>query len=83
MLFIAVQGRATFTSPSMRLQAVKNLVVAKLPDYSCQADCNLRRLKLTKQPVALRLSVLYQSRDIAIKTPVFLDFFQSQLGRQS
>jgi DNA-binding transcriptional LysR family regulator len=83
-LSVAVQGRATFTSPSMRLQAVKqNLGVAKLPDYSCQADCDLQRLKLTKQPVALQLSVLYQSRDIPIKTRVFLDFFQSQLGRLS
>jgi DNA-binding transcriptional LysR family regulator len=81
---VAVQGRATFTSPTMRLQAVKqNLGVAKLPDYSCQATCDLQRLKLTKQPVALQLSVLYQSRDIPVKTRVFLDFFQSQLGRLS
>ena len=84
VLAVAVQGRATFTSPSMRLQAVKqNLGVAKLPDYSCQGSCDLQRLRLTKQPVALQLSVLYQSRDIPIKTRVFLDFFQSQLGRLS
>jgi DNA-binding transcriptional LysR family regulator len=84
MLSVAVQGRATFTSPSMRLHAVKqNLGVAKLPDYSCQNDCDLQRLKLLKQPVALQLSVLYQSRDIPIKTRVFLDFFQSKLGRLS
>lgn len=81
---VSVQGIASFSSPSMRLQAViQNLGIAKLPDYSCQQECNLQRLRLTKSPVALQLSVLYQSRDIPIKTRVFLDFFQNHLGRLS
>ncbi|MCP4321672.1 MAG: LysR family transcriptional regulator [Alteromonadales bacterium] len=81
---VAVQCRASFSSPSMRLHAVKqNLGFAKLPDYSCQQNCDLQRLKLTKQPVALQLSVLYQSREVPIKTRLFLDFFQSHLGRLS
>jgi len=81
---VTVEGRASFSSPSMRLQAViQNLGIAKLPDYSCQKECSLKRLRLSKPPVALQLSVLYQSRDIPIKTRVFLDFFQSQLGRLS
>jgi len=81
---VAIRGRASFSSPSMRLQAVmQNLGVAKLPDYTCQGSCNLQRLRLTKPPVALQLSVLYQSRDIPIKTRVFLDFFQNNLGRLS
>lgn len=81
---VRVVSRASFSSPSMRLHAVtQNLGIAKLPDYSCQKECNLQRLRLTKPPVALQLSVLYQSRDIPIKTRVFLDFFQSQLGRLS
>ncbi|GLR70569.1 LysR family transcriptional regulator [Agaribacter marinus] len=81
---VSVKGRASFSSPSMRLQAVmQNLGVAKLPDYTCQEACDLQRLRLVKQPVAMQLSVLYQSRDIPIKTRVFLDFFQSHLGRLS
>lgn len=81
---VALQGRASFSSPSMRLQAVmQNLGVAKLPDYSCQNECTLQRLQLSKPPVALQLSVLYQSRDIPIKTRLFLDFFQNHLGRLS
>lgn len=81
---VSVQGRASFSSPSIRKQAVmQNLGVAKLPDYTCQQECNLQRLQLVKPPVALQLSVLYQSRDIPIKTRVFLDFFQSHLGRLS
>ncbi|GLS91403.1 LysR family transcriptional regulator [Psychromonas marina] len=79
---VAVEGCASFSSPTMRLQAVmQNLGITKLPDYSCQKECNLQRLNLSKPPVALQLSVLYQSRSIPIKTRVFLDFFQSQLGR--
>lgn len=81
---VAVEGRASFSSPTMRLQAViQNLGITKLPDYSCQKECHLQRLNLSKPPVALQLSVLYQSRAIPIKTRVFLDFFQSQLGRLS
>jgi len=81
---VAVHGRASFSSPSMRLQAVmQNLGVAKLPDYSCQGTCDLQRIALSKSPVALQLSVLYQSRDIPIKTRLFLDFFQNHLGRLS
>ena len=81
---VSLEGRASFSSPTIRLQAVaENLGVAKLPDYTCQKECHLQRLPLSKPPVALQLSVLYQSRDIPIKTRVFLDFFQSQLGRLS
>lgn len=78
---VSVNARASFSSPSMRLEAVKqNLGIAKLPDYTCQKECNLKRLSLLSPPVALQLSVLYQSRDIPIKTRVFLDFFQNNLG---
>lgn len=75
---VAVQGRASFSSPTMCLQAViQNLGIAKLPDYSCQKECNLQRLQLSKPPVAVQLSVLYQSRDIAIKTRFFRLFSKS------
>lgn len=42
---------------------------------------SLQALNLVSQPVELRLSVLYQSRNIAVKTRSFLDFFQSNIGQ--
>jgi len=81
---VTLQARASFSSPEMRLQAViQGLGIAKLPDYSCQERCLLHKLKLTIPPVAMQLSVLYQSREVPIKTRLFLDFFQSHLGRLS
>jgi DNA-binding transcriptional LysR family regulator len=71
-------------SPEMRLAAVKrNLGMAKLPEYLVQGDSEselVKSVKLTNAPVAQQLSVLYQSRSIAKKTRVFLDFFQSNIG---
>jgi DNA-binding transcriptional LysR family regulator len=90
-----VDGRVVLSSQEMRLQAcIKNLGLSKLPDYlvqnhllqthCLQDDSNLSSLQpldLTSQPVELRLSVLYQSRKIAIKTRTFLDYFQSNVGQ--
>ncbi len=89
---VPMKGRIILSSPQMRLEAVRqNLGLAKFPNYICQnsADefqdnyCDLQRIKLTKQPVAQQLSVLYHSRDIPIKTRMFLDYFQSNIGRLS
>lgn len=79
------ENRITLSSPEMRMQATqKNLGLCKLADYvlqhSSQKNC-LQRLSLTKAPIAQRLSVLYQSRNIAVKTRTFLDFFQSNIGQ--
>ncbi|KGJ90672.1 LysR family transcriptional regulator [Colwellia psychrerythraea] len=41
----------------------------------------LQRLSLSRESVAQRLSVLYQSRNIARKTRTFLDYFQSNVGK--
>jgi len=72
------------SSPEMRLAAVKrNLGIAKLPEYLINSDKNndlIKRVVLGNSPVAQQLSVLYQSRSIAKKTRVFLDFFQSNIG---
>jgi DNA-binding transcriptional LysR family regulator len=82
---VSVYGRVTLSSPEMRLQATQEkLGICKLPDYVLQTMKNrplVKALKLTKQPVAQQLSVLYQSRNISVKTRTFLDFFQSNLGR--
>jgi len=72
------------SSPEMRLAAVKrNLGLAKLPEYLVSSDSDkhlVKPVKLSCAPVAQQLSILYQSRSIAKKTRVFLDFFQSNIG---
>ena len=89
---VPMHGRIVLSSPEMRLEATRqNLGIAKLPDYVCQSNegelnnlfCGLQRLKLTKAPVAQQLSVLYHSRSIPMKTRIFLDYFQSNIGRLS
>ena len=79
---VAVHGRITLASPEMQLEAtVRNLGLAKLPDYVVQVESNcLQRIKLSSQPVAQQLTVVYQSRSIPAKTRVFLDYFQSKIG---
>lgn len=82
---VHVTGKVIFSSPEMRLQAgEQGLGLCKLPDYvlnTHQHEEKLRRVKLTHGSVAQRLSVLYQSRNIATKTRTFLDYFQSHVGQ--
>ncbi len=82
---VYVKGRVTVSSPEMRMQACQqNLGFTKLPDYvlrNSQYELLLQRLSLSHQPVAQRLTVLYQSRNIAAKTRAFLDYFQSNIGK--
>ncbi len=72
------------SSPEMRLAAVKrDLGIAKLPEYLINSDKGkdlIKRVMLCRSPVAQQLSVLYQSRTVAKKTRLFLDFFQSNIG---
>ena len=81
---ISVTEKIVLSSPQMRLAATsQNLGVAKLPDYLCQSNgklLNVKRVQLSKDPVALKLTVLYQSRSIAFKTRKFLEYFQSNIG---
>lgn len=81
---VAVNARVILSSPEMRQEATqRKLGLAKLANYECQADCKMKRVILDKEPVAQQLSVLYQSRSIAFKTRLFLDFFQDNIGRLS
>jgi len=81
---ITINERIVLSSPEMRLEAtIQNLGIAKLPDYLCQASgqlAKLKRIELDNAPVALQLTVLYQSRSIAFKTRTFLEYFQSKIG---
>lgn len=87
---VNVSGRLVLSSPEMRLQAAEQgLGLCKLPDYVIRNDQlknnepghSLQRLSLSQESVAQRLSVLYQSRNIALKTRTFLDYFQSNVGQ--
>ncbi|WDE14420.1 LysR family transcriptional regulator [Thalassomonas haliotis] len=81
---VPVHGRIVLASPEMQLgAAMRNLGLAKLPDYVVQLAGEkdaLQRISLSKQPVAQQLTVMYQSRSIAAKTRAFLDYFQSKIG---
>lgn len=92
---VTVGGKVVLSSPEMRVQAAgQGLGLCKLPDYvlknsviknSSQEQSlqhlSLQRLTLSHESVAQRLSVLYQSRNIASKTRTFLDYFQSNVGK--
>ncbi|MDO7085479.1 LysR family transcriptional regulator [Pseudocolwellia sp. AS88] len=84
---ISVNEKVILSSPQMRLEATsQHLGIAKLPDYLCQSGghlLNVKRIKLSNEPVALQLTVLYQSRSIAFKTRMFLEYFQSNIGSLS
>ena len=81
---ISVKEKIVLSSPQMRLEATsQDLGMAKLPDYLCQSNAqllNIKRVQLSKDPVALKLTALYQSRSLAFKTRKFLEYFQSNIG---
>jgi len=83
---VNVGGKVILSSPEMRLQAAEQgLGLCKLPDYVIRKNVtinqSLQRLSLSNESVAQRLSVLYQSRNVASKTRTFLDYFQSHVGQ--
>jgi DNA-binding transcriptional LysR family regulator len=82
---IPVKGRLTLNSPDMRLQAaVRGLGVARLPNYLADPYVSqgaLLKLSFKEKPVADELSVVYRSRQLPLKTRLFLEHFQSHVGR--
>jgi DNA-binding transcriptional LysR family regulator len=80
-----VSGRLVMNSPDMQLQAaVRGLGIARLARY--QAESAVRRgalleVTLTGKPVAQQLTVVYRSRQLPLKTQLFLDHFQNHIGR--
>lgn len=80
-----VSGRLVMNSPDMQLQAaVRGLGLARLARY--QAELALRRGALVEvllegKPVAQQLTVVYRSRQLPLKTQLFLDHFQNHIGR--
>ncbi|TYK67367.1 LysR family transcriptional regulator [Colwellia echini] len=82
---VNVTGKVMLSSPEMRFQAAEQgLGLCKLPNYVLKnrhESETLQKLLLIHAPIAQRLSVLYQSRNIASKTRTFLDYFQSNVGQ--
>ncbi|MEP4547986.1 MAG: LysR family transcriptional regulator [Saccharospirillum sp.] len=80
-----VFGRLVLNSPDMQLQAaVRGLGIARLARY--QAEPAVRRgalmeVTLEGKPVAQQLTVVYRSRQLPLKTQLFLDHFQNHIGR--
>lgn len=81
----AVNGRLHLSSTDMQLQAAANgLGIARLPIYQAAPIVRRQRLcalHLELEPVALQLSVLYRSRHLPLKTRLFVEHFQNQIGR--
>ncbi|MDO6426348.1 LysR family transcriptional regulator [Thalassotalea sp. 1_MG-2023] len=68
-------------SPEMRAKACEQGIgVIKLPDYIGKQIKGIKTLNVSAPVVAQQLSVLYHSRNIPLKTRIFLDFFQSKIG---
>ena len=82
---IAVQGRLTLNSPDMRLQAaIRGLGAVRLANYLAEPYVRqgaLTALTFNERPVADTLSVLYRSRQLPLKTRLFLEHFQNHVGR--
>ncbi len=82
---IPVKGRLTLNSPDMRLQAaIRGLGIVRLPLYLAEPSVRqgaLIPLSFGEKPVADQLSVVYKSRQLPLKTRLFLEHFQNHVGR--
>ena len=82
---IPVQGRLTLNSPDMRLQAaIRGLGAVRLANYLAEPYVRqgaLTAVTFNERPVADTLSVLYRSRQLPLKTRLFLEHFQNHVGR--
>ncbi|GLX79279.1 LysR family transcriptional regulator [Thalassotalea insulae] len=72
------------SSPEMRVEACqRGIGMIKLPDYIGKNNTLLRPVNLKHHLVAQQLTLMYQNRNIPAKTRIFLDYFQSKIGRLS
>jgi DNA-binding transcriptional LysR family regulator len=82
---VPVSGRLVLSSPDMQLHAaIRGQGLARLARY--QAEAAVRRgalveIKLEAAPVAQQLTVIYRSRQLPLKTRLFLEHFQNHIGR--
>ena len=82
---VPVAGRLTLNSTDMRLHAaMRGLGIVRLPGYLAAPYVNSGALKVVRfeeRPVADTLSVVYRSRQLPLKTRLFLEHFQNHIGR--
>jgi DNA-binding transcriptional LysR family regulator len=82
---IPVSGRLTLNSTDMRLQAaIRGLGLVRLPTYLATPYVHsgaLQKIIFEEKPVADTLSVIYRSRQLPLKTRLFLEHFQNHIGR--
>lgn len=82
---VPVSGRLTLNSPDMRLRAaLRGLGIVRLPGYLADpwvAQGALTCLEFNEKPVADQLTVVYKSRQLPLKTRLFLEHFQNHIGR--
>lgn len=84
---VRVSGRMAVSNQSMLIEAcVAGLGIAKLADVDVETQLRNGALikLLTPVPVeALSLTLLFRSEFLPVRARLFIDFFQSQLGRLS
>jgi len=80
-LIIQTKAGMVLSSPEMRIEACqRGIGLVKLPDYIAQKNDKIKALDLSQPVVAQQLTLLYQSRNIPVKTRFFLDYFQNKIG---
>lgn len=84
---VRVSGRMAVSNQAMLIEAcVSGLGIAKLVDVDVETQLRSGSLikLLTSNPVeALSLTLLFRSQFLPVRARLFIDFFQSQLGRLS
>lgn len=82
---VPVQGRLTLNSPELRLRAaIRGQGVVRIPAYLAEPAVRqgaLQRLTFVEKPLAEQLTVVYRSRQLPLKTRLFLEHFQNHIGR--
>lgn len=82
---VPVRGRLTLNSPELRLRAaIRGQGIVRLPAYIAETAVQqgaLKRISFAERPVAEELTVVYRSRQLPLKTRLFLEHFQNHIGR--
>lgn len=82
---VPVSGRLTLNSPELRLRAaIRGQGIVRLPAYIAEPAVRqgaLQRLNYEHRPMAEQLTVVYRSRQLPLKTRLFLEHFQNHIGR--
>ena len=82
---VPVLGRLTLNSPELRMRAaIRGQGIVRLPAYLAESAVRqgaLKPLNFADKPLAEQLTVVYRSRQLPLKTRLFLEHFQNHIGR--